>query len=263
MDLKMTGSDLAGAEALSGVISRLRHWRVRRKKLWLLLIPLFIVLLTRICSELGTIGLAPRLIPASSRSLLRAEYRPWDGGQSLELDLVGLATAAAQGEGVWVPDDPPPAPDEAQGLPTNTAFPFPTPTLLPTATPLPTNTPFPTPTSLPTSTLLPTSTPLLTNTALPANTPLAPATTTPVPPPPISGYTISNVTYTLNATDPTLLDAVTFDVTGATTPSSVQVQLVSGGSWFNCSPTVSPTYQCPVPGVTVLAADQLHVVVSQ
>ena len=49
----------------------------------------------------------------------------------------------------------------------------------------------------------------------------------------ITGYTISNVAYTLNA-DPTKIDAVTFDISPAAA-GTVKAQLVSGGTWYDCT----------------------------
>ena len=49
----------------------------------------------------------------------------------------------------------------------------------------------------------------------------------------ISGYTISNVAYTLNA-NPTNIDAVTFDISPASA-GTVKIQLVSGGTWYDCA----------------------------
>ena len=77
----------------------------------------------------------------------------------------------------------------------------------------------------------------------------------------ISGYTITNIHYTL-ATNPQNLASVSFTATGAAAPASVQVQVVSGGTWFPCSLTTG-TWTCPITGVTVLQADRLTVVAAQ
>lgn len=80
----------------------------------------------------------------------------------------------------------------------------------------------------------------------------------------ISGYTVTNVHYVLNATNPAVIDAVQFSLSGAAAPATVQVKLVStGGSWYGCSLS-GPTWTCTVNGaVSVLAADQLQVVAAQ
>jgi hypothetical protein len=46
----------------------------------------------------------------------------------------------------------------------------------------------------------------------------------------VSGYTVTNVTYVLEASDPSKIDTVTFTLDAAA--DTVQVQLVTGGSWY-------------------------------
>lgn len=84
----------------------------------------------------------------------------------------------------------------------------------------------------------------------------------------ISGYTVTNVTYALNATNPANIDRVSFDMAptaGADPATTVKVQLVAGGAWYNCTtPGTSRDWDCSVAGaVTALAADNLHVVAAQ
>lgn len=81
----------------------------------------------------------------------------------------------------------------------------------------------------------------------------------------ISGYTINNVHYTLDGTDPSLIASVSFDInptTGAGPVSSVRVRLVSTGGWFPCG-VIGTTATCSITGVSVLAADQFRVVAVQ
>lgn len=79
----------------------------------------------------------------------------------------------------------------------------------------------------------------------------------------ISGYTVSNVHYVLSTTDPSVIDQVTFSLAGAPTPTTVKIQLVTGGSWYSCTES-GGTWTCNVGGaVTVLAADNLRVVAAQ
>jgi hypothetical protein len=83
----------------------------------------------------------------------------------------------------------------------------------------------------------------------------------------ISGYTVSNVKYTLNATNPANIDAVTFSLdvappTGATT----KIQLASAGSWYTCSsgtPATNQTCTTTSPQATVASATELRVVSAQ
>ncbi len=81
----------------------------------------------------------------------------------------------------------------------------------------------------------------------------------------ISGYTVTNVTYTLNAT-PTSIDSVKFNIAptaGALAPTTVKAKLVSSGSWFSCALVSGTQWSCTVTGVTALAADNLQVVAAQ
>ena len=82
----------------------------------------------------------------------------------------------------------------------------------------------------------------------------------------ISGYTVSDVHYVLNGTDPSRIEDVTFTLTpdsSGSAAASVQIQLVSGGAWFSCTVSGS-SYSCDINGaVTALDADNLRVVAAQ
>ena len=79
----------------------------------------------------------------------------------------------------------------------------------------------------------------------------------------ISGYTVTNVAYTLNAVTPTNLDQVAFTI-APTAASSVKVQLAAGGSWYTCANAAgSVTCNTTAPQATVVAATQLTVVAVQ
>ena len=75
----------------------------------------------------------------------------------------------------------------------------------------------------------------------------------------VSGYTISNIHYALNASDPGLVDSVTFTI--APILGNVHVQ-VDGATWISCS-NVTGTVTCNTPGLTALAASDLRVVAAQ
>jgi hypothetical protein len=81
----------------------------------------------------------------------------------------------------------------------------------------------------------------------------------------ISGYTVSNIDYTLNA-DPTLVDTVEFDIAptaGANTPRVVTIQL-NGGSWYSCTVAAGhATCDVSAGSVTVLSATNLRVVAAE
>ena len=78
----------------------------------------------------------------------------------------------------------------------------------------------------------------------------------------ISGYTVSNVAYTLGST-PTNLAAVTFTLDKAA--GTVKAQVQTGGSWYTCSNTSGNNWSCATtsPQATVQPADQLTVVATQ
>lgn len=79
----------------------------------------------------------------------------------------------------------------------------------------------------------------------------------------VSGYTVSNVHYTLDGTDPSLIDAVDFDLDADADATSVKVQFNSSGSWYGC--TGGPTsFSCDVAAAaTVLSVTSLRVVAAE
>jgi hypothetical protein len=83
----------------------------------------------------------------------------------------------------------------------------------------------------------------------------------------ISGYTVSNVAYVLNASDPTKIDRMTFSLDAAA--GTVKARVVSGGTYQDCSTTNAPTntaWSCDWAAAsepTVLSADQLSVIAVQ
>lgn len=87
----------------------------------------------------------------------------------------------------------------------------------------------------------------------------------------ISGYTIENVSYQLNDTNPAEIDAVSFDLSasaGAPLPGDVRVQLEDpDGQWFTCSTedeAMPANFSCELdPAVLVADANQLRVVAAQ
>lgn len=86
----------------------------------------------------------------------------------------------------------------------------------------------------------------------------------------ISGYTATNITYTLSATDPTTITKVTFGLTapsGANAPAStnVKAKLVSTGTTYSgCSLLSGTTWECTLgSGVAVSAADSLTIIAAQ
>ena len=77
----------------------------------------------------------------------------------------------------------------------------------------------------------------------------------------ISGYTVSNVVYNLNASDPTQLDSVDLTLDAAAT--NVQIKLVAAGStWYDCTNGTGNDWSCDTttPAQTVASMDELEVV---
>ena len=83
----------------------------------------------------------------------------------------------------------------------------------------------------------------------------------------ISGYTISEVTYTLNDTDPTTMEAVAFDLVptaGAGTPTTVKAQVVDGEGFYTCTGPEANTWTCAIsPAIQVSTTDTLTVVAAE
>jgi hypothetical protein len=82
----------------------------------------------------------------------------------------------------------------------------------------------------------------------------------------ITGYTLSAIVYTLNGTDPTLVDEVAFTLNSAPPAGSViKAKLVAAGTdWYVCANVAAAvTCDTTVPQATAASVDQLRVVVAQ
>ena len=75
----------------------------------------------------------------------------------------------------------------------------------------------------------------------------------------ISGYTVSGVSYSLNASDPQNIDSVSFTISPATA-STVKASL-DGTNWNSCTNS-SGSVSCTTTGATVSGASSLTVVAS-
>ena len=81
----------------------------------------------------------------------------------------------------------------------------------------------------------------------------------------VSGYTVTNVTYTLSATDPSSIALVRFTIvpgSGTTHVTAVRAKLISSRNIYaTCAnvPAGSQIWECPISGVTAVLADQLTV----
>jgi hypothetical protein len=86
----------------------------------------------------------------------------------------------------------------------------------------------------------------------------------------ISGYTIGGIAYTLNSTTPSTIDTVDFTVTPTGSnpqPTNVQVQVVTGGTWFPAVHGSGTAWSVDLtsasPAVTAAGVDNLRVVAAQ
>jgi hypothetical protein len=78
----------------------------------------------------------------------------------------------------------------------------------------------------------------------------------------ITGYTVSNIQYTLKTTDPTKLDGVAFTLSAAAGTVKAQVD-TAAGDWYTCTNGGSGNnWSCDTtsPQAQVQPADQLSVV---
>ena len=79
----------------------------------------------------------------------------------------------------------------------------------------------------------------------------------------ISGYTVTNVAYTLNTTTPTNLDQVAFTI-APTTAATLKVQLAAAGAWYTCAnETAACACNTTSPQATAAAATRLTVVAAR
>ncbi len=86
----------------------------------------------------------------------------------------------------------------------------------------------------------------------------------------VSGYTVSNVAYTYNSSNPDSIDQVQFQLDDAA--GVVHLQLVGGGAWYACSEDATATAAATAPATvwdcdttagtqaTVTAQDEINVV---
>jgi hypothetical protein len=54
----------------------------------------------------------------------------------------------------------------------------------------------------------------------------------------VPGYTVTNIVYDLDSADPTIVDAITFDISptsGSAAAALAKVQTSTGGAWTNCT----------------------------
>ena len=75
----------------------------------------------------------------------------------------------------------------------------------------------------------------------------------------VSGYTITNIAYTLDATDPSTVASLALDVaatSGAGDATDVRITVDSGTTWITCTGPVTGTWTCTFgtkPGVAAIS----------
>ncbi len=74
----------------------------------------------------------------------------------------------------------------------------------------------------------------------------------------ISGFTITNVSYTLNPSNPANISATTFTISPASA-SQVYVSLDGGTNWTSCT-NAAGSVSCSLTGVTAAGATSLRIV---
>ncbi|WP_298818654.1 hypothetical protein [Chloroflexus sp.] len=75
----------------------------------------------------------------------------------------------------------------------------------------------------------------------------------------ISGYTVGSLTYVYDAADPTMIDKVTFTLTGAAAPTTVLVQL-DGSNWVTATESGGTWTADPTPNVAIASHTTLRIV---
>lgn len=86
----------------------------------------------------------------------------------------------------------------------------------------------------------------------------------------ISGYGVTNIHYTLNSTNPTNIDSLSFTLTpGLATGGATRISLNGGSSWLatgactSSGPGATSTITCAAAGTAVTALTNLNVVAAQ
>jgi hypothetical protein len=75
----------------------------------------------------------------------------------------------------------------------------------------------------------------------------------------ISGYTVTNVVYNLNTTDPSTIDSIDFDLSAAAVTAKIKL-VAAGSTWYDCVNGSGTSWNCDTTGAAVSAVDQLRVI---
>jgi hypothetical protein len=85
----------------------------------------------------------------------------------------------------------------------------------------------------------------------------------------IPGYTVTNIVYDLDTTNPTLVDAITFDIapsSGTVIAAIAKLQTATGGAWTDCTLVagVAPSMEvtCTYGSLDLIDVTALNIVAS-
>ena len=77
----------------------------------------------------------------------------------------------------------------------------------------------------------------------------------------ITGFTITNISYTLDTLDPTIIDSVAFDISPSVPATGdVHVEMNGSGTWHSCSTGSTPSCDLSSGSYTVLGASNIQIV---
>lgn len=80
----------------------------------------------------------------------------------------------------------------------------------------------------------------------------------------ISGFTITNVHYNLNSSNPANIDTVTFTISPSLpTGGTVTIQLVTSGTWYPCAVASGTNVTCTTTNASASMANNLRIVIAQ
>ena len=80
----------------------------------------------------------------------------------------------------------------------------------------------------------------------------------------VPGYDVTSIVYDLDGTDPTIVDAITFDIaplSGTAAAVTVKIQTANAGSWTTC-PVVAGSATCTFGALPVANVTALNIVAS-
>lgn len=82
----------------------------------------------------------------------------------------------------------------------------------------------------------------------------------------VSGYTVSNISYTPNAGNPSTLDSVSFSLAptaGAGAPTVVRASVDAGTTWSAACTLATGTWTCNLGGAAIAPITSLRIIATQ